>query len=282
MSKSSAKRKATDAAAVIDDIEQQVAKLRKKGPEALKSSDFVKFGNKLQAHTKKLKQIEVLVNFLSKKKEHKLKSIVASLLPPDMQHIEVEHADVFDDATDIFYELLNGATYYRLASCTFRDSDCLASEAHHCHIAVDQADGEAKIVFVCARGDTEKTEFATLRIPIDTPSDLDQFERDFSDTIRNKRPEYRKVLGTRPVWAYVLLSMLVYTEHVFAPLEQKDVQRVQRDVKKRRVHEVIGKFWTFGRGTKFLEQTIAPFLVRLMPPAFALKLNLQRDATLFE
>jgi hypothetical protein len=42
-----------------------------------------------------------------------------------------------------------------------------------------------------------------------------------------------------------------------------------------------GRFWTYGRGCKSLSNVIAPFLVRVMPPAFALELDLERDAKLF-
>lgn len=93
------------------------------------------------------------------------------------------------------------------------------------------------------------------------------FETRFHKAARAAHPAYRPAFGTTPVWCYILLSMLVYTDHVFDSIDNDDHRRVQYDFLESDMRELLIPFWDAMPSSPY------PFLVRLMPPEFALSIG---------
>lgn len=123
-----------------------------------------------------------------------------------------------------------------------------------------------------------------LKWSIDVNPDFDLFEAEFEKTMRRvTQPNEFRPIGTKPTWCYILLSMLVYTDLVFAPLDDKDAVRTQRDLPHAdAVRTMLSQFWDMDAAFEtYCEDgeyencvhLYYPFLVRLMTPEFALALN---------
>lgn len=126
--------------------------------------------------------------------------------------------------------------------------------------------------------------------PTSLQSDLDAFEREFEKNARRELPSVCEVIGHGAVIPYIMLCMLVYTEHVFAPLDDGKVERTQRraphaeavctmlkpyfDLDVAWEKAVDDGEWSYGR-------LFYPFLVRLMPVEFALDINCEDMLIMF-
>lgn len=133
--------------------------------------------------------------------------------------------------------------------------------------------------FTCERKDDPELSWS-----IDVNPDFDVFEAEFEQTMRRcTQPNEFRPVSTKPTWCYILLSMLVYTDQVFAPLDDEDAVRTQRDLPHADVvREMLNHFWDMDAAFEEWEETgddkscarlYYPFLVRLMTPEFALALN---------
>lgn len=104
-------------------------------------------------------------------------------------------------------------------------------------------------------------------------NDIDAFETAFHSAARAAHPIYRPAFGTTPAWCYILLAMLVCTDHVFDPMSDTAVCRMQRvpTDERRAMFDILAQFWP-DRDLDKCEwtQCIYPFIVRLMSPEFAL------------
>lgn len=278
----SEKRKAPCALDAINDLEYQVAKLRRIDATTLTSEKKIEFENNIKTHIDNLENLYVTFDAQTDKakrhskyleKSKQLTLIVTRLLPHDTHLSEIHDATVFDNGRDVLHALSHSTAPQLLASVTFRVENY--ERLYWCGIELDT---DMQLTFVC-----ELHRYPIMdcvRVCIDT-HDLQVFDGKFRRAIRSASPEYGRAFDTRPTLAYVLLSMLVYSEDVFAPIGQKTVQRTQIDVDERCVRDVLGKFWTYGRHADDLKNVIAPFLMRLIPSEFALTLKLERDAMLF-
>lgn len=111
--------------------------------------------------------------------------------------------------------------------------------------------------------------------------DLDEFDRVFEAHVKREfLPTAPQMIGHGATLAYVLLSMLVYTEHVFASLDDKTIKRTQRGEKHAAdVQRVLDAYWAAAAAAA--TDTCYPFLVRLMPPEFALRIKTVEQLGMF-
>lgn len=114
--------------------------------------------------------------------------------------------------------------------------------------------------------------------------DLDSFERVFHRLIHENTPSYIRAFSTRPVWAYILLAMLTYNEHVFDDANDCLYKRVRKDTADGAVAGILEPF----ASTLFVTNPSQPwemiprYLVRLMPREFALSINGQSEEDCIE
>ena len=111
---------------------------------------------------------------------------------------------------------------------------------------------------------------------VNVSSDIDVFEAAFHKAARTANSTYRPAFGTTPAWCYILLSMLVYTDHVFDPVDDADFSRVQRNFKADDIGALLDPFWNLADKKHAWAPGLYPFypfLVQLMPPAFALSIR---------
>ena len=108
---------------------------------------------------------------------------------------------------------------------------------------------------------------------VDVTSDLDVFEASFHKAARRANYVYRPAFGTTPAWCYILLSMLVYTDHVFDPVRDVDCARVQRVFREDCIEAILQPFWDLCGEKHEWAQGLYPFIVQLMSPAFALSIR---------
>ena len=107
---------------------------------------------------------------------------------------------------------------------------------------------------------------------VEVKSNLDVFEADFHKTARSANSVYRPAFGTTPAWCYILLSMLVYTDHVFDAVDDDDHERVQRAFREDCIGDILQPFWPRSYDTRNTHG-LYPFLVQLMTPMFALNID---------
>lgn len=130
----------------------------------------------------------------------------------------------------------------------------------------------------------ERKEDPRLFWSVDVNPNFDLFEAEFLEMMRRTtQPNEFRPISTKPTWCYILLSMLVYTDQVFAPLDNEDVVRTQRDLPHAEAtREMLNRFWDMDKAWDEAINTdecadyarlYYPFLVRLMTPEFALALN---------
>lgn len=115
---------------------------------------------------------------------------------------------------------------------------------------------------------------AKWQIAID--ADLDRFEEHYDREARAAPGAYRAIIGTKPSWCYMLLSMLVYTDQVFCDPALEHRIRLQHAYRSGPAYAILKEFWDVKP-----EGELYPFLVRLMKPEFALRLDPSRFHQVF-
>lgn len=180
---------------------------------------------------------------------------------------------------------LHNMKYKTLAIIEFDFRDCMSTSAHVSFRCLLELVNTDRLVFRC------KTLIPTNMAPgelygedaswsVDVKSDINVFEADFHKAARTANSIYRPAFGTTPAWCYILLSMLVYTDHVFDPVNEADFCRVQHNFKEDGIDALLNPFWNLTDKKHAWAPDLYPFypfLVQLMPPAFALSI---RDDTL--
>ena len=126
-----------------------------------------------------------------------------------------------------------------------------------------------KLAFTCTVRPNSK-----WRITLDP--DLDRFEERYDREARAAPGIYRAIIGTKPSWCYVLLSMLVYTDQVFCDPALEHRIRLQHAHRSGPAYAILKEFWDVKP-----EGELYPFLVRLMKPEFALRLDASRFHRVF-
>lgn len=126
-----------------------------------------------------------------------------------------------------------------------------------------------KLVFACRIRSNSK-----WQITLD--ADLDRFEERYEREARAAPGAYRAIIGTTPAWCYVLLSMLVYTDQVFCDPALEHRIRLQHAYRTGPAYAILKEFWDVKP-----EGELYPFLVRLMRPEFALRLDPSRFHQVF-
>lgn len=104
--------------------------------------------------------------------------------------------------------------------------------------------------------------------------DLDAFEETFCRLMHENTSSYIPAFSTRPAWAYILLAMLTYNEHVFDDAYSMH-RRVREDTADGAAADILETFASTLFGTKPSQpwEMIPKYLVRLMPREFALSIN---------
>lgn len=183
------------------------------------------------------------------------------------------YADIHSDLQNMKYNTL------AIVEFDFRDyASSSASTSFICHLELINTD---RLMFHCkTRGPANVTpgELYGEDAPwsVDVTSNLDVFEAAFHKAARAANSVYRPAFGTTPAWCYILLSMLVYTDHVFDPVDEPDFSRVQRNFKADVIGALLDPFWNLTDKKHVWAQGLYPFypfLVQLMPPAFALSIR---------
>lgn len=155
------------------------------------------------------------------------------------------------------------------------------------HLLRDKNTGELCVKLNLSSGGPRGT--SVVR-PTSLQSDLDAFEREFEKNARRELPSVCEVIGYGAVIPYILLCMLVYTEHVFAPLDDRAVERTQRRAPHTEpVRELLEPYFDMegareevvDEGVGSYSRLFYPFLVRLMPPEFALDINCEDMLSMF-
>ena len=215
-------------------------------------------------------------------REGMLKRLVKALLPAELTRnhdYDITCAETYIEKnvhrTPVGRDALDCVTYVNaqvLCKVVFTGS----FTSYECKLQLGNGN---TLCFTCERKDDPK-----LKWSIDVNPDFALFDAEFEETMRRTtQPNEFGPIGTKPTWCYILLSMLVYTDHVFAPLDDKDAVRTQRDLPHAiAVRELLNCFWDMDAAWATAIETdehadyarlYYPFLVRLMTPEFALALN---------
>ena len=140
--------------------------------------------------------------------------------------------------------------------------------AFKCYIRLSS---DEKLVFHCMSPGLASND---ARWAVELCAKNNVFEERFHKEARAAHPAYRPAFGTTPAWCYILLSMLVYTDHVFDSADNDDYRRVQHAFCESHMDALLKPFWDATASSPY------PFLVRLMPPEFALSVNTE-DSDIF-
>ena len=211
------------------------------------------------------------------KRYESLKRLVDVLLPKEMRRngtYAIESATIHSDLKKVYSYIncgLSNMKYHDLAQVvfTFRSVDD-PSDAKTCFECRLELINDNRLVFHCRKNNTSiKFEGAVQR-------DLDAFEDAFHSAARAAHEVFRTALGLKPTWCYILLAMLLYNEHVFDSITSP-VARTAEDTMD--ACNILAPFWgvdmTCDDGFWF------PFIVRLMTPEFALRLDYTKDCEHF-
>lgn len=219
--------------------------------------------------------------------EEMLKRLVDILIPADLKRngafqlktctitpnntAEGIYSDIHSGLQNMKYNILAEVVF------DFRDYMRNASETRfRCYLQLVNAD---RIEFHC------ETQLLVKPAPgelygkdapwsVRVTSDIDVFEAAFHKAAREANSTYHPAFGTTPAWCYILLSMLVYTDHVFDPADNADFSRVQHVFKESdAMAALLEPFWDLTNEKHAWAQGLYPFIVQLMPPAFALSIR---------
>jgi hypothetical protein len=155
------------------------------------------------------------------------------------------------------------------------------------HLLCDKNTGELCVKLLLSIGGPRGSSVVK---PTSLQRDLDAFEREFEKNARRELPSVCEVIGHGAVIPYILLCMLVYTEHVFAPLDDRKVERTQRRAPHAEaVRKMLEPYFDMDgaweavveEGEGSYGRLFYPFLVRLMPVEFALDINCEDMLNMF-
>jgi hypothetical protein len=223
-----------------------------------------------------------------------LKRLVNVLLPADLKRngeFVVTRCETTPDSSgEIIYadihSGLQNMKYNTLAIIEFDFRDHVSNSTSTpfiCRLELVNAD---RLVFHCKTREPANMPPGThygLDAPwsVDVKSDLDVFEASFHKAAHSANYTYHAAFGTTPAWCYILLSMLVYTDHVFDAVDDDDHERVQRAFREDCIGDILQPFWDLRDKKHEWAQGLYPFIVQLMPPAFALSIRGDAPELLF-
>lgn len=201
-----------------------------------------------------------------------LLSLAETLLPPDAQRscdVSMYHAETGDlvvDSVVVRTRRRRRRNPLSRIDFTYRPRPQTKRERGSCKLLPLST---GKLAFACHLRSNSK-----WQITLD--ADLDRFEERYEREARAAPGIYRAIIGTKPSWCYVLLSMLVYTDQVFCDLALEHRIRLQHAYRTGPAYEILKEFWDVKP-----EGELYPFLVRLMRPEFALRLDPSRFHQVF-